>query len=728
MSERFGFDLSMEAVRLMRREGGHWREIAREKIEGADIESRLEALAAQIDPPQPADIFLPRDQILYTDVDIKGTEADAAEIDAVMDGRTPYALEEMELDWAITAPGTARVAAIARETLDEARAFAEARGIEVRGFSSLADPDDFPRLPDFGGTGVDFLAEDDSATVGFASVRAEREMPIAAPSPEESDRPLVLEGANGPVVQVDDREPVLQVAKPSLPPLDPGPPLPRQRSEPRVFTDVDADSAGKRAASLTSPASVTVRRKDRAVPTPALAIVAAALSVGIALIIWSILPSAPRPETDTGAIEQTEEAVPETVAETPDAPVEQLPPTVVLTTPKLTLPTETVAETTRPALTFAPKLVFPASLPLDELGPFDTDALPIVSALDARPNWLEGLEELAPQNFPPESLPSTVDALDISLATPAGAVPRHDAALLTIDPEADDLPLRGAAPAAPSQPTEEDSIVAALNSQPSDPDVATPETVSMAVPENVPIAPSPESTVAEEAVPTVIQPELPKPTELALGLPDRAPRARPNGWTAEIERQKFGGRTRAELARIRPGQRPPSAQIAAVIERASRAATDLAVNTSPAPRSKPNDFDALVATIQLRLRQEREATQLAALTPDTSAAIEAALADDIAEEEAATRAQNSPRLAIPTDTSVAQRATFEDAIRLNQVNLVGVFGLPSDRRALIRLPSGRFVKLKVGDKIDGGTIAAITDTKLQYRKGNRTLELSIPAG
>ncbi len=49
MSYRWGFDLDMAAVRLMRREAGHWREVAVEKIDRQDIEQSLQALAAQVD-------------------------------------------------------------------------------------------------------------------------------------------------------------------------------------------------------------------------------------------------------------------------------------------------------------------------------------------------------------------------------------------------------------------------------------------------------------------------------------------------------------------------------------------------------------------------------------------------------------------------------------------------------------------------------------------------------
>jgi type IV pilus biogenesis protein PilP len=85
-------------------------------------------------------------------------------------------------------------------------------------------------------------------------------------------------------------------------------------------------------------------------------------------------------------------------------------------------------------------------------------------------------------------------------------------------------------------------------------------------------------------------------------------------------------------------------------------------------------------------------------------------------------------LSIPSSASVARQATIENAIPLNKINLVGVYGVPSDRRALVRLPSGRYVKVKVGDQVDGGTVAQINDSELIYRKGSRTVALSMPKG
>ena len=275
-------------------------------------------------------------------------------------------------------------------------------------------------------------------------------------------------------------------------------------------------------------------------------------------------------------------------------------------------------------------------------------------------------------------------------------------------------------------PEEQPTELAAL-----DPEINTALPLLAETDPSAPDLAAPDQTVADDGdQPTLADaPEL-TPTALAAALPETAPRGRPGAFSIEIERQQFGGRTRSELAEIRPGTRPASAQIEALVARAGNPPSDLAVASSITPRTKPRDFDAIVAAGLLQLRQEREARALAALTPDTSDAIEAALAEeaDEAAAEEATRPQNSPRLAIPSSASVARQATIEEAMRLNQINLVGVFGRPTDRRALVRLPSGRYVKVQVGDRVDGGTVAGISETALQYQKGGRTVQLTMPQG
>ena len=93
---------------------------------------------------------------------------------------------------------------------------------------------------------------------------------------------------------------------------------------------------------------------------------------------------------------------------------------------------------------------------------------------------------------------------------------------------------------------------------------------------------------------------------------------------------------------------------------------------------------------------------------------------------AATSAPRAVAPAIPSKTSVARSATVKNAINLRQVNLIGVYGKPSARRALIRLSNGRYQKVSIGDRIDGGRVSAIGNSELRYSKGGRNVVLKMP--
>ena len=67
-------------------------------------------------------------------------------------------------------------------------------------------------------------------------------------------------------------------------------------------------------------------------------------------------------------------------------------------------------------------------------------------------------------------------------------------------------------------------------------------------------------------------------------------------------------------------------------------------------------------------------------------------------------------------------------MNLRQVNLIGVYGTPSNRRALVRLSNGRYKKVKVGDRLDRGRVTAIGDSQLRYNKGGRNVVLRMPRG
>ncbi|NNL35709.1 MAG: hypothetical protein HKP35_07815 [Silicimonas sp.] len=706
----------MSAVRLMRREADQWREVARENIDGPDIEDRLMAMVGKIEDDTSVVLFLPRDQILYTDVKLDPQIEPHDQIGAALEGRTPYSQDELEFDWVGDANGTARVAAIAKETLDEAAAFAEARGLTVAGYGSLATADDFPRNPSFGadlGPTEDALAaapEPDLPEVAAPETKPQTDPQVTFTTARTSSQ--IPPDSAEPVVRVDDARPVMQVKSKPLPPLDPGRPIEHIAQAPRVRTDIASGTLSGAAASLTPPGpSIKVRQQSFGPRQTLIAFaVAAVLTVGIAAIVWSILPLAP----GTSTTEQPASS------QSGQAPADTAPATDVATTPQPDLPepdifTDTSKLAATPETDAAPAMPGADGALLDRtrsasLPNVDTDSQPpaqSATSLERSPDSFAGILT----DDPSPGLDGTEDTAETTLDIYLASIERRDLAF-------DAIALPAPASLAPTG--------LPLVSEPPGADTVASGPKFVSVNPTVPVAP----LIAEEPAPESADPATTtlRPTALAAALPSRAPRARPGNFTEEIERDQFGGRTRSELATIAPPRRPASAQTVALADRPAGEPTKLAVASSLVPRGRPEDFDALVATAVLQARAASVTASLDFETPDTSSAIEAALSDELEDEEPGTRPQDTPRLAIPSNASVSRQATVENAIRLNKINLVGVYGVPSDRRALIRLPNGRYVKVKVGDRVDGGTVAQIRDSELIYRKGSRTMSLEMPKG
>ncbi|MEM8536571.1 MAG: hypothetical protein AAGF56_01785 [Pseudomonadota bacterium] len=136
--------------------------------------------------------------------------------------------------------------------------------------------------------------------------------------------------------------------------------------------------------------------------------------------------------------------------------------------------------------------------------------------------------------------------------------------------------------------------------------------------------------------------------------------------------------------------------------------TSLAVALSLRPDARPANFGSVVASARAVIEQQ----QAAAAAPAPIAAA----------------APVPPQNFDPVPGGVARAATQEDAIRLRDLNLIGVYGRPNARRALVRLPNGRFVRVEVGSALDGGQVTAIGDTALNYVKRGRTYAIQLPEG
>ncbi|MEC3859954.1 hypothetical protein VK792_01535 [Mesobacterium sp. TK19101] len=177
------------------------------------------------------------------------------------------------------------------------------------------------------------------------------------------------------------------------------------------------------------------------------------------------------------------------------------------------------------------------------------------------------------------------------------------------------------------------------------------------------------------------------------------PRPRPEGLVESAERAQLGGFSRAELGRVRPKARTVTQK---EVDEQDTTATAQAVKVSTKPLQRPRNFAAIVQEARKSAPAEAEVTQAAAVTPRSVAP------------------------SIPSSASVAKQATVKNAIRLNDINLIGVYGKPSSRRALVRLANGRYKKVKVGDRLDGGEVAAIGEDQLRYVKRGKNVTIKMP--
>ena len=155
MKPNFALSLSFEGLRLMHRAGSGWALVGEVALDDADLNgalTRLRAAALRLEPDGMATkLLIPDAQIRYLALD--GTRTNEDEVRAALDGATPYALADLVYDYS-KGGGRTYVAAVARETLDEAEAFAAEHGFNPVSFVAVPDPFAFVGEPFFGATGA----------------------------------------------------------------------------------------------------------------------------------------------------------------------------------------------------------------------------------------------------------------------------------------------------------------------------------------------------------------------------------------------------------------------------------------------------------------------------------------------------------------------------------------------------------------------------------------------
>jgi hypothetical protein len=315
------------------------------------------------------------------------------------------------------------------------------------------------------------------------------------------------------------------------------------------------------------------------------------------------------------------------------------------------------------------------------------------------------------------ALPAAVPALPATRPVPRPARPEDDAALAPA----------AAAPSvaeAAALPPPVDPAHAALKPRTRSPAVAAAAAAAATVPAAAPIPPAtlPASPV-QPAIALSPAPAPPvDPSHAAL-----KPRLRSAAAAAAAAQRDTTADAVAAAAAA-----ALSAETAAATAPGVATASRLAVASSRRPASKPSTFAASVeAALALAVATPvaAAAPEPAALpAPDPEAAAEAEAsdgADPVAQAEIDEPEVDSVAPDIPTRANVAKQATIRNALDMGDVSLIGVYGSSQNRRALVRMESGRFVKVEVGDRLDGGRVQAIGETQLTYVKNGRSIVLKM---
>ena len=273
----------------------------------------------------------------------------------------------------------------------------------------------------------------------------------------------------------------------------------------------------------------------------------------------------------------------------------------------------------------------------------------------------------------------------------------------------------------------------------------------------VPITPDADTETASDT-------DAPTETVVFTGDPalaDTRPRLRPDSIIAEEEESDAGGSTAetgtelastlaesttsggVSLAALRPQPRPEEITSSAAPEQNAAAASTVPLvdgaaleqalsqaaaqpeAASPAPAAE--DPEAIEDDAFENVTPQ---AVTASLTPIRRPGDFESLVQRTQREAAAQPVPQSQQMqvALPSSASVARTATTENVLNMRDVNLIGVYGSSASRRALVRLSNGRYMKVRVGDRLDGGQVAAIGESELRYIKRGRNVVLRMPQG
>ena len=240
MRLNFALSLSHDGILLLHRTAAGWRSIGEADPASETLADDLAGLQrkakALITGALQCKIVIPNDQIRYMRIDTPGLdEAERRDTAALaLEGATPYAVSDLVFD--IEAQGSAtQIAAVARETLTEAEAFAIEHGFPPISFVAIPLADSFQQEPFFGLTtaAADLLEGGESLTHPEDIIRIVETAPRvglenAPPEPEPTDaadpEPSFVSRRTVPTFRTDPPDPRITAGFAEPPASFDGPP------------------------------------------------------------------------------------------------------------------------------------------------------------------------------------------------------------------------------------------------------------------------------------------------------------------------------------------------------------------------------------------------------------------------------------------------------------------------------------------------------------------------
>ena len=704
MTPPFLLHLSTNSIALdQRSEAGEWVRLGAVDPDNPKLPEALAHLKALARPEgtDPFDVLivLPSDQVKA--LQLEASNLTPADVKAALEGQTPYDIAELCIDWFNTPQGTA-VAAVTHDTLIEAGDFAKSFDFNALGFVALPDE----------GWGNQFAV--------FHPDQAPSEMPARPMQSYISAEKLGVPSAPEPALPSAPLEKPTDVLEQleKLALSMPTPPLTKssQSPKPKQFaaiatgTDVTSDKAPRLGAAKPSTAANTTAAPD----------VTASLTEDQTPKPWTTelqpeLPFSSRRPNRLQAFMATiskRRAVKNKQAAQAKAPINTLQAQVggkprflvlILTTLLLIF-----------MLTIA---AWAATAGRDTLarwfgfGGSDTEMMADLGASETKPPLEARPEDSVEQRgkqiaIPPVTVqelpPDTATALATNILTASPKEPAPSDQIAGRKFVSDPKPITPAeqrfsdtgvwtvppiSPFADTEATDADVAEAAL-----DPEVGQAD--AQGLPATMAQDPASVPTLLEEN-PTPTQPEpaaLPPLVSANFDISaEDHPMARPDDLDVEIQSVALTDIPQDELALFRPAMRPPPAQVPPEIEFFTNAQS---------------------VAISLRPEMRPRGVEFAALAPPPTVA-------KPSEVQAPTAASSM---------SVIQAATVKNVLNLRDINLIGITGTKRNPNALVRLANGKVLKVKVGDRLNGGRVTAISAATLTYAISGRSITLDMPRG